>query len=371
MAIFITILSWIFCVIFALLAFLVLGMGGRLQFFFILGIALLFCPPFRTFMKNLSPLQIRWWAFGLAGLVLWGAVLLSFNLNPATSIYKSEEYRSKLLKIYEKKLAQWPVPYETTFVETEYGRIHVTISGPENAPPVLLINASGLSGWSWIHNVEALSNEYRTFAVDNIGEGGKNEKVVPRKIPKSGQEIADFYYEICDKLGISTSYVIGASIGGFIATNYALYAPERVDKLVLLGSMGYGSTMKTVIGMTLAQGYPLKPIQEATFRWAFGDDPKVNESFGEWFRIYMKGLIPTPIMPSTFTPEQLQALKVPTLAYFGTKDGVIGDAKAAKALAANIPDVKIKIVESGHVIGAELPEVVNPAIIEFFSTVSQ
>ena len=248
----------------------------------------------------------------------------------------------------------------------QYGRIHVIISGPEDGYPVLLINASALSGWSWIHNVEALNSKYRTFAIDNIGEGGKNEMIAPGNIPKNGQEIAAFYGDICDKLGVEKSYVIGASIGGFIATNYALHSPERVEKLVLLGSMGYGKTMRTVIAMTLAQGFPLKPIQEATFQWAFGDNSRVNACFGEWFRIYMKGLIPTPIAPSTFKPEELRNLQVSTLAYFGTNDGVIGDAEDAKILAKNIPNAKIEIVESGHVIGAELPELVNPAILEFF-----
>ena len=54
----------------------------------------------------------------------------------------------------------------------------------------------------------------------------------------------------------------------------------------------------------------------------------------------MKGLVPTPIKPSTFKPSQLQQLKVPTLAYFGTKDGVIGNADAAAALAGRGPEAR-------------------------------
>ncbi|MBD3376608.1 alpha/beta fold hydrolase [candidate division KSB1 bacterium] len=365
---FLNILSWIFFVIFAFIAFLVLGMGGRLQFVLILAIALILLPPFRYFVKNLAGVEIRWWAFVLVGVILWGGVMLSFILNPAKSIYKSEKYKSQLLKIYDEKLAQWPVPYESRYIDTKYGKIHVITSGPQDGYPVFLINASGLSGWSWIHNVELLNTKYRTFAIDNVGEGGKNEMIAPGMIPKNGREIADFYSEISDTLGIEKSHVIGASIGGFIATNYALHSPEKVDKLVLLGSMGYGTTLRTIIAMTLAQGFPLKPIQEATFRWAFGNDETVNQSFGEWFRVYMKGLIPTPIVPTTFNPEELRNVQVSTLAYFGTKDGVIGDVKDAEKLALNIPNVQIEIVESGHVIGAELPELVNPAILEFFES---
>ena len=370
MATFWLVLSWIFSIVLAFIAFLVLGMGGRIQFFLILGIVLLLFPPLRNLLNRIIGTSLPWWVRCVLILILIAGVVFSFFLNPATSIYKSPEYKAKLMAIYDAKLTQWPVPYESVFVDTKYGKIHVIISGPENAPPVLLIHASGLSGWSWIHNVKALNEKYCTYAIDNIGEGNKNEMKAPGKIPKTGQEIADFYTEISDNLGLSKTYVVGASIGGYISTSYALYAPERVEKLVLLGSMGYGFTPLTILTMMIAQGFPLKPVQEATFRWAFGSAPQVNESFGEWFRIYMKGTLPTPIPPSTFTPEQLRSMQVPVLAFFGTKDGVVGNSQKAKVLAQNIPGVMVEIVESGHVIGAELPGIVNSAIIDFFENSS-
>ncbi len=365
MATFLNILSWVFCLLFALVALMVFGMGGRLQFFLILGIVLILAPPIRHLIQDALHMKIQWWLFMIAGIALWIGVMLSFVLIPAKSIYKSESYKARLMEIYDSKLAAWPVPFESVYLNTEYGKIHVIASGNKNAPPVLLINASGLSGWSWIHNVEVLNKEFRTYAIDNIGEGGKNEMSVPGNIPTTGRDIAAFYSDICDQLGVEKASVIGASVGGYISTNIALFAPERVEKLVLLGSMGYGSTNKTIVGMILAQGFPIKPVQNATFRWAFGKDEVVNTSFGDWFRIYMKGLVPTPIKPKTFTAAELKQLQVPTLAYFGTNDGVIGSAEAASRLAQNIPDVEIRIVESGHVIGAELSDLVNEEILAF------
>jgi len=61
----------------------------------------------------------------------------------------------------------------------------------------------------------------------------------------------------------------------------------------------------------------------------------------------------------------IQGWKEHTLAYFGTEDGVIGDAKKAKKLAENIPGVRVVIVESGHMIGAELADRVNAEILDF------
>jgi pimeloyl-ACP methyl ester carboxylesterase len=366
MATFFGIFGWILGVILIIAALFILGMGGRIQFFLILIMALIFLPPIRSLVRKTVHTPVSWWVFGIMVIFLAVGVMLSFSLNPAKSIYKSPKYEKALMKIYDARLAEWPYPYESVFVDTKYGQIHVIVSGPENGYPVLLMNASALSGWSWIHNVGALNETYRTYAIDNIGEGGKNKMIAPGKIPKTGKEIAEFYTEITGKLGVKKAHVVGASIGGYIGTNYAIYAPDRVDKLVLLGSMGYGSTGKTVFAMTLAQGFPIKPVQEATFRWAFGDDPKVSQSFGEWFRITMKGLVPTPIQPKSLKPEELEKIKAPTLAYFGTKDGVIGDVEKAKQLARNIPDVRVVIVESGHVIGVELADRVNAEILDFF-----
>ena len=81
----------------------------------------------------------------------------------------------------------------------------------------------------------------------------------------------------------------------------------------------------------------------------------------------LNGSVPKPIAPRSLTPDTLHDIAAPTLAFFGTRDRVVGDAEKAVALARNIPDVRVEIVESGHLIGAELPDVVNPKIAAFLS----
>ena len=72
-------------------------------------------------------------------------------------------------------MRRWPVPYEDVFLNTEYGKVHVIVSGPEEAPTMLLLYASGVAGWSWKYNAEGLSRRYRIFAIDLIGDAGKSE----------------------------------------------------------------------------------------------------------------------------------------------------------------------------------------------------
>jgi pimeloyl-ACP methyl ester carboxylesterase len=366
MATFWLVLSWIFSILFALFGIAIFNMGGRLQALFFLGIVLALLPPFRAFIHNITGKTLPWWGRGLVIIALWGGFMLSLQLNPATSIYKSPEVEAKLMDIYDAKMAEWPVPYEDVYVDTDYGKVHVIVSGPEDAPPLLLIHASAIAGWSWLPNIGELNKYYRTYAVDSIGDIGKSALKDLTKKLEGSEEIARFYTDLTHKLGFDESYVAGASIGGYISTNYALHAPERVKKLVLLGPMGYGHTNTTVTLMILATAFPFQWVQDITSKWALSDAAHVQADFGEWFYLVLDGTMPKATPPVSFTPEQLQQMQVPVLAYFGTKDGVIGDAGKAKALAENMPDVRVEIVESGHLIAAEIPDVVNSMMVKFF-----
>jgi pimeloyl-ACP methyl ester carboxylesterase len=182
---------------------------------------------------------------------------------------------------------------------------------------------------------------------------------------EDGQDQAKLYTEITNQLGVAKAYVVGASEGGFVGSNYALHAPERVEKLVLLGPMGYAGATQSIMRIMFAQFFPLKPIQESTFRWALSDDPKLGEAFGEWFRLFMT-CSPKKVAPMPLKPEERQSIQVPVLFVFGERDNLVGDPAKATALVQDMPDVRVEVLDTGHLIGAEQPEQVNALIIEFF-----
>jgi pimeloyl-ACP methyl ester carboxylesterase len=263
-------------------------------------------------------------------------------------------------------MEQWPVPYESMFVETSYGKVYVVISGPQDAPPALLFHAGALPSWSWRYNIEVLSQRYRTYAIDAIGEAGKSALSNLGNHPKDGKEVAELYVEIADKLGVDQVYVMSASYGGFIGTNYALYAPERVKKLVLLGPMGVTpATGSTLLTMTVCMMFPMELTRDYLVRWAFGGNAQVVEFAEEWFRAVLVGVIPREAPPKTFTPQQLQSIQVPVLLILGEKDPLAGDPEKIKQFAQNIPDIRIEVLNTGHGIWVEQPDEVNALILEF------
>jgi len=297
------ILGWFFTIVFGLLLISMLLIKNWLNALVLFLLVLLVFPPFNSFIKN----QIGWSIHPVLRLALIAGLLLIFGRlllgSDATSIYKSPQVEAQFMELYNGKMEEWPVSYEDIYIDTQYGKVHVIASGPQDAPPMLLLHASGVSGWSWKYNVEALSQDYRTYAIDLIGDAGKSEFSSLDHIMKDGSDQAKLYGEISNKLGIEQAYVVGASEGGFIGTNYALHAPHRVKKMALLGPMGYSGATQSVMRIMFAQFFPLRPIQESTFKWAFSDSPKIMEDFGDWFHLIMTGYNPAKVAPLPISAE--------------------------------------------------------------------
>ncbi len=361
-----SILGWIFAILFGLVTLSMLLLGNWLHALVLFLVMLLCLPPVSGFVKarfdwNIHPVL----RLGLIAGLLFAFVRLLTG-GEITSLYTSPETEARFMAIYDEKMAEWPVPYEDLYVDTQYGTVHVIASGPEDAPPMLLLHASGVSGWSWKFNAEELSQNYRIYAIDLISDAGKSRFASMDHIMKTGQDEADLYAEIADQLGVEKAFVVGASEGGFIASNLAIYYPERVEKLVLMGPMGYAGSTQSIIRIMFSAFFPIKPVQENTFAWAFSDNPKLKTEFAEWFPLVMTGLHNIKVRPSQLSAEQRQRIEMPVLFIFGEYDNLVGDPAAAKALVQDVPDVRVEIVEAGHLMGGEIPEVCNQLILDFF-----
>lgn len=316
----------------------------------------------------------RRWVMGLIfvvvavlGVLVFFAFRRARFLGQTVSIYYDPEVKPKLDALYDERLAEWPVACETRLIDTEYGKVFVIISGPEDAPAMLLLHAASVSSMSWKDNVAALSENYRVYAIDTIGEPGRSELHDVNHFPGSGKDLADLYTEITHQLGVERAYVVGASYGGFIATNYALYAPERVEKIALLGAMGVTpNTGWVALKLTLFSFYPVQPFKAHMRTWAFGDGPGL-----EWPRHYfgyvLDGVQGRFYPPMTFKKAELQSLQVPVLVVLGQTDNLVGDPEKVRAYVRAIPDLQVEVLDTGHLIGVEQPERVDELVLKFFA----
>jgi pimeloyl-ACP methyl ester carboxylesterase len=146
-------------------------------------------------------------------------------------IFRSPTLKTQYNAAYEAVLKQWPVSYEELYIPTSFGKTHVIASGPRDAIPVVLLPPGGGHAPIWVRNVGSLSQSYRTYAVDPIGELNKS---IPRRPIRSHREYMDWMIDLFDGLQIDSAHLIGNSNGGFFALEAALCMSKRVRKVVLI-----------------------------------------------------------------------------------------------------------------------------------------
>ena len=112
-------------------------------------------------------------------------------------------------------------------------RIALGVAGSAGAAPVLLMHGLGYTRQGWGPLRELLARRYRVLSFDNRGIG---ESEIPPG-PYTVEELARDAAQVLDEAGVGRAHVVGASLGGFAAQALAADRPERVDRLVLVGTL--------------------------------------------------------------------------------------------------------------------------------------
>ncbi|MGW1095512.1 alpha/beta fold hydrolase [Streptomyces sp. NPDC002455] len=141
------------------------------------------------------------------------------------------------LAAYDEVLAaRWPGDTAPSLVPTPYGATRINSCGPEGAPPLVLLPGSGATSAVWAAQATRLGRTHRVHAVDLVGEPGRS---TPGERPiRSADDLTAWLDAVLDGLGVESTALGGHSYGGWIALRYALHAPRRVSRLVLVDPTG-------------------------------------------------------------------------------------------------------------------------------------
>ena len=121
---------------------------------------------------------------------------------------------------------------EEEFLELSGGRVHLLRGG--TGEPVLFLHAAGGAGtWLPFHEMLA-ARGFEVIAPDHPGFGKSDE------FPEVGaiDDLVFHYLDVLDALGLDRPHIVGASFGGWIAAELAVYAPHRIGSLTLLSAAG-------------------------------------------------------------------------------------------------------------------------------------
>jgi len=104
--------------------------------------------------------------------------------------------------------------------------------------PILFLHGSGTgvtAAANWWLNLPELSKTGRCIAIDSIGYG---QTVVPEDVKYGIREWAEHAVRVLDALGIEKTWIVGNSLGGWVALQFALDFPERLAGVVSMGTGG-------------------------------------------------------------------------------------------------------------------------------------
>ena len=287
--------------------------------------------------------------------------------------FRSANAKEQYLKLYDRRAEKWPVVSETRFVDTSYGKTFVRISGPSGAPPLVLLHGVGGNSLQWMPNIVALSENYRTYAVDNIYDNGRS--IYTRKIEIPGDFVSwldDLFTAL--KLGDNIN-IMGLSYGGWITTQYALRIPERLNKIVLLAPvctvlpLSYKWILRAVLCAVphrfFTKSFIYWLLENLVQRGEAGRaliEEYVDESYLSIRSFKSRRMV----NPTVLTDEELRSMNVPTLYLVGENEKIYSASKAIERLNEIAPQIKTEVIpNAGHDLTIVQAEMVNTKVLEF------
>jgi pimeloyl-ACP methyl ester carboxylesterase len=266
----------------------------------------------------------------------------------------------------------WPVPYEPMDITGRYGRTHLVASGPKDAPPLVLLHMFLTSLTQWAANIADLSRDYRVYAIDVMGQPSKS---IPDQPIQSREDYVTWLSEVLDALDIKSTNLVGASFGGWLTLNYAIGAPERVNKIVLLSPAGGF--------LPLVKQFYVRGMLNTLFRRRFAMDSFVRwTAYEENLRDPSTRLImyciadqmylgtryfrmQGGVLPDVFSDEELRGIQVPTLLLIGQQEVIYDPEGALERARRLIPNFEGELVpQASHEMTISQHEIVDQRILE-------
>jgi pimeloyl-ACP methyl ester carboxylesterase len=290
--------------------------------------------------------------------------------------FKSAEAKEKFLKAYDQRAKDWPVPSTNRMIKTDYGMTFVRISGPEIAPTLVLLHGVGGNSLMWMPNIEELSENHRTYAVDMIDGGGRS---IPTKPTQRADHLTDWLDQLFTALQLEDHInLVGLSYGGWVTSQYALRFPRRLSRIVMLAPAGTVLPLSNEwIQRAMRIIQPGKEHIRDFFYWLMEDlaekddlsrqtlDTLVEDAYLSIQSFKMN----PPVNTVVLTDEQWSSIKVPALFVVGRNEKIYSPSEAVERLNRVAPQIKTKIIpDAGHDLTLVQAKMVNQIILEFLKS---
>lgn len=246
--------------------------------------------------------------------------------------------------------------------------VHHVVTGPADAPALVLSNSLGADLRMWDPQADALAERFRLVRYDTRGHGQSPVPDGPYTIDHLGQDLIG----LLDHLEIERAHVAGLSLGGMTGMWLGIHSPERLNRLVLLctsARLGPPETWSDRAAVVRAQG--TEAVAEAGVgRWLTEGFRAAHPDTAAWLRDMIAA---TPdagyaaccgVIEHMDLTAGLESIPAPTLAIAGAQDPATPP-EHAERIAAAVPDARLELLDpAAHLANVEQPEAVTRLILE-------
>lgn len=271
-------------------------------------------------------------------------------------------------------------------------RTHYSWAGTEG-PAIILLHGAGpgaCGAAGWRHMLPALAKAgFRAYAVDQLSMGFTDAR--PHAWPVNGhQSLVDHVHDFIEALCLDEVSLVGNSQGAYVAAKYAIDHPEKVDKVVYIGSNTIYQAMQEVperkmrsfldvIGYDYTEESLRKfmyrnstdevtiPEELIQLRHRAATSPGIKES-NDAFAAYLEKMNEEPKLWDRYCiKDSLPKLKIPGIFIWGNQDAV-APVETGYKLEKLLPNIEFNYIDNcGHQAQTDQPEIVNKLITDFLA----
>jgi pimeloyl-ACP methyl ester carboxylesterase len=276
---------------------------------------------------------------------------------------------------------------ESSSISVNGERVAYRLAG--EGPLLLLVHGMAGSSMTWRRIMPELAKRFTVLAPDLLGQGESDKSRGDDSLGAHANTLRD----LLDALGYERATVVGQSLGGGVAMQFAYQYPERCERLVLVDSGGLGREVTVFLRMLTIPGFEavfplfctprLRDAGDRLARWLGRLGVRSTPARQEIWRSYasladpgsrraffrsLRDVVDLSGQAVSALGRLYRAARLPTLIVWGAQDPFIPVSHAVAAHEA-IPGSRLEIFDGvGHYPHCEAPERFVAVLVDFIAS---